>query len=211
MQAFLFANQQVQLDAMAVPDFVAGVIYGFTGDWKLEEIESCYQGGSGIVDDAKTAIGDIKSGHYIAGAKQIHAIIEEFPTALSTCENLGDDMAKIEEWANTYKSPSKLIKTASKNYLLHKRHIKSDVALVESDWQSEKYFDSGKDTAATIDLILPFPKTEELGGAIVGVPEFVAGFLYGMVGDNHLDEFQTCLASADKEMPYVEAFVKDLE
>ena len=41
MQAFLYA-QEVQLDAMAVPDFIAGVIYGFTGDWKLDEIESCY-------------------------------------------------------------------------------------------------------------------------------------------------------------------------
>ena len=32
-------------DAMAVPDFVAGFIYGMTGDNHLSEIEACYQGG----------------------------------------------------------------------------------------------------------------------------------------------------------------------
>jgi len=68
-------------------------------------------------------------------------------------------MAKIEAWANTYKDPSKLIKTASKNYLLHKRAIKSDITQVETDWSAQKYFDSGNDTAQTINLILPFPKT----------------------------------------------------
>ena len=213
MQAFLYSNHAVQLDAMAVPDFVAGLIYGFTGDWKLDEIEACYQGGSGVVDEAKTALDDIKAGKYIAGIKQIRTIVADSQTALSTCENLGDDMAKIDEWLNTYKSPSKLIKTASKNYLLHKRKIKSDISQVETDWQTKDYFDSGKDTATTIDLILPFPKSEELEveGAIVGVPEFLAGFVYGMVGENHLSEFQTCIQSADKEAPYIHKFVEDLE
>ena len=30
------------LDAMAIPDFVAGLIYGLTGDNHLTEIETCF-------------------------------------------------------------------------------------------------------------------------------------------------------------------------
>ena len=36
---------QVGLPAEAIPDFIAGLIYGFTGDNDLEEIEACYSGG----------------------------------------------------------------------------------------------------------------------------------------------------------------------
>merc|ERR1712166_625215 len=32
-------------DVMEVPDFIAGLIYGFTGDNKLDEIDACYHGG----------------------------------------------------------------------------------------------------------------------------------------------------------------------
>ena len=85
MQAFLYANQAVQLDAMAVPDFVAGLIYGFTGDWKLDEIEACYQGGSSVITEAETALNDIKSGYYIKGMKEIRTIVSDFKGALSTC------------------------------------------------------------------------------------------------------------------------------
>jgi len=35
----------VGLPATAIPDFIAGLIYGFTGDNDLEEIEACYSGG----------------------------------------------------------------------------------------------------------------------------------------------------------------------
>ena len=35
----------VEMDAKAVPDFLAGFIFGLTGDNHLEEIETCYTGG----------------------------------------------------------------------------------------------------------------------------------------------------------------------
>lgn len=39
-------------DAMSVPDFVAGFIYGMTGDNHLTEIEACYQGGDKVLADS---------------------------------------------------------------------------------------------------------------------------------------------------------------
>ena len=47
-------------DAMAVPDFVAGFIYGMTGDNNLTEIEACFQGGEQIVSDSQAAVVDFK-------------------------------------------------------------------------------------------------------------------------------------------------------
>ena len=42
----------VSADAMEIPDFIAGFIYGLTGDNKLTEIEQCYQGGDTVVTEA---------------------------------------------------------------------------------------------------------------------------------------------------------------
>lgn len=77
-----------EIDAMAIPDFIAGFIFGLTGDNHLEEIETCYQGSTAIVDDVKIAIGDIKSGEFIAGIKEIGTIVDQFPSALTNCKNM---------------------------------------------------------------------------------------------------------------------------
>jgi len=46
---------------------------------------------------------------------------------------------------------------------------------------------------------------------IAAVPEFAAGFLYGMVGDNHLSEFQTCMNSSEELVQYANQFLTNLE
>merc|ERR1711920_724224 len=55
-------------------------------------------------------------------------------------------------------------------------------------------------------------KTEEnLELDLLAVPDFAAGFLYGMVGDNHLSEFETCFQNSEQLMPYIDGFISDLE
>jgi len=44
------------LDAMAIPDWIAGFMFELTGDNNMTEIEQCYQGGEGLVNDAKAAL-----------------------------------------------------------------------------------------------------------------------------------------------------------
>ena len=126
---------------------------------------------------------------------------------------MNDDITAIEAWAAGFKDVGHLTKEVAKNWLLHGTKVKADIALEESDWSADKYFDAGKDAAAAIELLVPFSKSEEddLELDIKSVPEFAAGFLYGMVGDNHLAEFQTCMTSSDQLMPYAEAFLTDLE
>ena len=178
------------LDAEAIPDFVAGFIYQLTGDNQMTEIEQCWTGGEHIVDDAEAALADIKAGHYIKGAEDLYTVIKGFPDALSTCKNMGDDLDKIEDWAKVFAQPGTLAKELSKNWLLHHKKVKADIAKEEADWSSENYFAAGEDTAAAIELLVPFKESsDKVEFDIMAVPDFAAGFLYGMVGDNHLTEF----------------------
>ena len=46
----------------APAEFVAGFIYGMTGDNHLTEIEACFQGGELMYQEIETGISDIKKG-----------------------------------------------------------------------------------------------------------------------------------------------------
>ena len=121
-------EEAYRLDAMTVPDFVAGFVYGMTGDNHLTEIEACYQGGTEVVDDVQMAVSKIESGSYITGFAEIGKIIHEFPATLTTCKNMDDDIAAIESWATIFTEPEKLGETLSKNWLLHRKTIKDDLS-----------------------------------------------------------------------------------
>ena len=43
-------------------DFIAGFMYGMTGDNNLTEIEACFQGGELMTEEIETGIADIKKG-----------------------------------------------------------------------------------------------------------------------------------------------------
>ena len=43
------------------------------------------------------------------------------------------------------------------------------------------------------------------------IPEFLGGFLYGMVGESHLTEIEGCYTSAEPLAVYIENIVSDLE
>ena len=76
---------QVANDVMTVPDYIAGFIYGMTGDNHLSEIEACYNGSTDFVSKAQSAVADIQAGHYVKGTSEIGQLINEWPTALATC------------------------------------------------------------------------------------------------------------------------------
>ena len=190
----------VDVDAMAVPDFIAGVIFGLTGDNHLDEIRTCYKGGDTIVNDAKIALDDMKSGSYLQAIQEVGDIINQFPTALTNCKNMDDDFAEIEDWASIFTKPVSLVAEASKNWLLHHKKVKADIAQEEADWHAGQYFDAGKDTASAIDLLVPFSDSQlTYGLPVKGAVEFLGGFLDGFIGDNHMDEIKTCEIDAQKE------------
>ena len=101
--------QTVDITAMAIPDFVAGFVYGMTGNNNLTEIEACYQGGELVAQEIEQGIADIKLGgtdHDIQAALEFALAATQIPLSLKTCENMGDDIQAIEDWASIFKNPT---------------------------------------------------------------------------------------------------------
>jgi hypothetical protein len=60
------ANElSASFDALAVPDYVAGLIYGFTGDNELPEIEACFTGTQDVVTAANVLLHDLETGQWV--------------------------------------------------------------------------------------------------------------------------------------------------
>jgi len=89
-----------------VPDFTAGLIYGFTGDNHLDELRTCMKDIDPLVDDTEQAIADLKSLKFVKGVQDLGDIIWLLPDAVEGCENMDDDMAAIMAWAEIFKNPT---------------------------------------------------------------------------------------------------------
>lgn len=211
LAAAVFAIEEAyKLDAMAVPDFVGGFVYGMTGDNHLTEIEACYNGSTDVVQDVEKAVSKIEAGDYIRGFAEIGIIINEFPSTLTSCKNMDDDIAAIESWATIFTEPEKLAKTLSKNWLLHRRTIKDDLANEQSDWTNGDYFQAGVDTALALsEAVGPIETSNNLADSnqIMAIPDFVAGFIYGVTGDLQLKQLEDCMSSASELGKYSAAFI----
>ena len=142
------------LTAMAIPDFIAGFIYGMTGDNHLEEIEGCFDAGQDLVTDAQEAVAELKAGHLISGLGKVGEALEQLESSVDTCQGMDDDIAAIKEWAVIFKDPAKLAKVAGKNWLFHGVEIKKDLAEEQDDWAAGNWFDAGEDTADALVTLL---------------------------------------------------------
>lgn len=208
-------------------DFVAGFVYGMTGDNNLTEIEACYQGGPLLFSEVEAGIADIKKGGWnndVQAALQFGLVALQVPAALKTCEAMGDDIAAIETWAKIFTDPSALVKQVSKHYLFHKAEITSDISALEGDWTNALYWKAGVDLADLLTLAvgpiqssngLPLPPVDS-------VPDFTAGLIYGFTGNDHREELEACMTDvepiaddakkvfADLKAVHILAAVKDI-
>lgn len=85
------------------------------------------------------------------GFGKLGFVIEaELPKTLDSCQNMDGDLAAIQSWATIFTQPEVLAKTLSKNWLLHRRTIKDDLANEQADWAAGNYFQAGVDTAIAL-------------------------------------------------------------
>ena len=85
--------------AVGVADFVAGFMYGMTGQNNLTEIEACYQGAEIMVPEIETGIADFKKGGWdndVQGILQFGLALLQIPQAISTCKQMDEDIAAVE-------------------------------------------------------------------------------------------------------------------
>ena len=71
---------------------------------------------------------------------------------------MDDDLATIADWATIFTKPEALFKEAGKNYVLHRKTIKGDIADEQAHWSSGQYFNAGIDTAMALTELLPMEK-----------------------------------------------------
>jgi len=205
------------LNVKAPIEFVAGMLDGLVGENHLVEITTCATDGETLLDDVEGLLADLKAGKMIGAARLAKKVASEFHTTLSACESMGDDLKALEQWATVFEQPKSLAEDVAKAMLLHKKKIEADISTVETDWAAGEYFQSGKAAADILYIALgpvptPTPTIENnLGMDLLAMPELAAGFLYGMVGDNHLSEMEACYAGSDSLFKYLETALKDIE
>jgi hypothetical protein len=175
---------------MAIPDLVAGLVYGLTGDNQLTEIEACYQGGEIMEQEIVTGINDIKKGGWdndTQAALEFGLAVLQLPQALNTCENMGDDIAAIESWASIFTNPAELAATLSKHYILHKKEINADISAVTTEWDAQEYFKTGEAIAQLMtDAIGPIKVSESNDVPLLPnmIPDMIGGWIYAQSGDS---------------------------
>eukprot|EP00354_Favella_ehrenbergii_P003814 CAMPEP_0170455760 /NCGR_PEP_ID=MMETSP0123-20130129/3613_1 /TAXON_ID=182087 /ORGANISM="Favella ehrenbergii, Strain Fehren 1" /LENGTH=479 /DNA_ID=CAMNT_0010718997 /DNA_START=15 /DNA_END=1454 /DNA_ORIENTATION=+ len=200
----------------AVPDFVAGLIFGFTGDNQLDELRVCLKDADDLVKEGKKAISDIKGLNPIAAVKDFGDIVWELPEAVAGCTGMDDDIAAIEAWAEIFKQPTKLGKTVSKNWLFHGPAIKKDITKQNEDWAAWTTSSAGNDAAIVITgLVGPVEPIKDglppLPLPLNAIPDFIAGLIFGFTGDNHLDELRTCVTDADALVQDATVVISDIK
>lgn len=98
----MIAENAMSFTLMEIPDFTAGLIYGLTEDNHLTEIEVCYGDGTTIDQFIRTALSDLHTG---GTDWDLQAVINfglaalNVPVMLNTCENMGDDLKALQNWA----------------------------------------------------------------------------------------------------------------
>lgn len=205
----IYNEAEANFPIVAVPELLAGLIYALTEDNHLEEITACYTGGELIASEVKTALDDFHHGGWdwiTQGILNLGLMALQVPIELNTCESMGDDLKAIEQWASIIKDPKALVAKVTKNYALHRKAIKADIAQTEADYAAGYWFQTGVDLGdlltVAIGPIKPVYPTETSAVAnfdAMAVPDWIAGFIYGMTGDNDLMEIEACFQGS-KEM-----------
>ena len=125
-----FETKDLGLDLMMLPDLAAGFVYGMVGDNKLTEFESCYSGVAPLEQYLMAALKYVEGFHLIKAMEQFELFVYNLQTDVAPCKNMDDDIQKIEQWAQIFKTPKDLLANATKHYLLHRGDISTDIASI---------------------------------------------------------------------------------
>ena len=79
------------IPVLAVPPFLAGLIYGLTEEDQLLEFETCIQGADGLAPELQFIMHQIHHGGKnddLQAILQVAIIVLQLPTALAPCKNM---------------------------------------------------------------------------------------------------------------------------
>ena len=216
--------QAVPALVVEVPEFIAGFLYEMTGNNHLLEIENCYSSSTVLEYEIKAGIQDIHHGGWdsdVQAALEFALVALQIPQILHTCENMDEDIAAIKEWASIFKDPTRLTAKVTKNVALHHTAIQEDIGALKTDAHDGKWFTSGEDLADLLTLavgpikpVYPteiFGTTSSVSNSFMSYPDFVAGLVYGLIGESDLPELEGCVSGGEQVFADAEALLADLK
>ena len=120
-------------------DFLAGFMFGMTGDNQLNEIEACFNNAEVNYYLVNKGLDEIKFGgwkdlgHLTTAFQWFGQAALQIKYALSTCKGMDEDIAAIEQWAQIFTNDDQLSNTVAKNYDIHRDEIENDIGNLLSD------------------------------------------------------------------------------
>lgn len=178
-------------------EFLGGFLNGFIGDSHMKEIETCEIDAETEGKAVEKALADFKAGHKIRAITELKKIVGNFHTTLADCKlsAMTDDTAALKTWLTQFKDPKALIAHVTKRFLLHRSDIETDFQTLETDWQNKMYVQAGEAMAdLVVEAIGPVEdsESEDVDVDVMEIPDFIAGFIYQLTGDNKLTEIEAC-------------------
>jgi len=212
--SFELYSAEPSMTVLAAPKWAAGVVFGLVGENNLNEIETCAHDGVSMAPEIEAALHELRTGDFESAVANLMVLVNEIPTLLSDCKGMNDDITAIKEWASIFNSRALLVATLAKNWVLHKRGIKSDIADAEASWAEGAYFSAGL-TSADI-LVKAVGPIQPNYAAVANfsakaIPDFIAGFIYGMTGDNDLVEIEACYEGSKEVEMFFTMALNDLK
>ena len=75
----------------------------------------------------KKVLADIESGDFISGIADFGPLITDVQDSLSTCQNMTDDLARLNEWAHVFKDPMDLGQRVMNNAMKYMSQIMANI------------------------------------------------------------------------------------
>ena len=143
---------------MSVPNYIAGFLYGLTGDLELVTIQDCYSESKGLISWIDKFIYDIKNKNLIGAHRAFKKFRKNLDDTVESCQGFKDDLQLFGDWWELWAEPKELIQTAEINMIRNRKDIMRDVEDYKSDINAGKYFDAGNELAdISVAILGPAP------------------------------------------------------
>lgn len=119
----------------------------------------------------------------LSGIEDLGRFALQIPADLAGCENMQDDLDKLNQWASIFNNPQEVAELVAINALKNFRGISNDVVNVVHDWHSDEYLDLGTALANTLLDATAAPSSVVIkeGFKMENAVEVVAGMLDGII------------------------------
>jgi len=130
----------------SVLKIIEGVLFGFSADSRLEEIQSCLENLDHADRDFYIAYEDIKHQTPLSvemGLKSLAKAVQVVPLAVDWCQNSPSDFARFKKAIGSLKQPSYFEFTYKKDLVLNGVSIYREIFKALEDYENSKFYEFG--------------------------------------------------------------------